>query len=127
MTFKIGDSIIDSRDIIDRFNELQNEYDSIREDDPSGCKLALWSQGKDGKEYYLLQEFIKEAAFTTDWEYGTALIHESYFEEHMDETIADYYELPKNLPFWMEITYDYEVLKQDYKAVELANHIYFVR
>lgn len=61
-----------------------------------------------------------------DW-YPVTLIRESYFEDAMDEMIEDCYELPKDLPFWMNITYDYDALKMDYTTTELDGVTYYYR
>ena len=41
--------------------------------------------------------------------------------------VADCYTLPKDLPFWMTITYDYDALKQDYTGVDFNGVTYYVR
>ena len=113
MTFKIGDVIIDSRDIIARIEELENQD-----------VLSV----SDKEELDMLREFAEECEqYSSDWEYGETLIREDYFEQYMDEMIEDCYELPKDLPYWMTITYDYDALQQDYAEVKLDDGKYFIR
>jgi hypothetical protein len=45
----------------------------------------------------------------------------------MDEMVSECYELPKDLPFWMTITYDYDALRQDYTKLDFDGVAYFVR
>lgn len=111
--------VIDSRDIIERIEELEKIIagESTNED------FLEWRT-----EYDELKSLEEQCVdYVPDWEYGVTLIRESYFEEYMDDMIQDCYELPKNLPFWMSITYDYEALKQDYTEVDFNGVIYFVR
>lgn len=123
--------VIDSRDIIDRIEKLEE----LISDESTNMRFL-----EECKEYYILslEEWCKECdklktleeqckEYVSDWEYGVTLIRESYFEEYMDDMIQDCYELPKDLPFWMSITYDYEALKQDYTEVDFNGIIYLVR
>ena len=91
--------------------------------------LNEWNNESDeGKELVLLLKLAEEGSNASpDWEYGSQLIRESYFEQAMDEMVADCYELPKDLPFWMNITYDYDALKQDYTSVDFDGVEYYVR
>ena len=61
-----------------------------------------------------------------DW-YPVTLIRDSYFEESMDEMVADCYEIPKGLPSFMTITLDYKALQMDYSSVEFDGEIYWYR
>ena len=82
----------------------------------------------EAEELHILEALQEEAeGYSPDWTYGAQLIRESYFEEAMDEMVADCYTLPKDLPFWMTITYDYDALKQDYTGVDFNGVTYYVR
>lgn len=122
------DNVIDSRDIIERIEELQELYDETLENDPSGSKLALWLQGDDGTEYRILTTLAEECSdYAVDWEHGEALIHEDYFEQYMDEMIDDCEDIPKNLPSYLIITVDYDALKMDYTEVDFDGETYYIR
>lgn len=115
------DDVIDSRDVIDRLEQLQAEYDGFEND----SEIKNWP---DLGEYTALSSLAEQGEQSApDWNYGEQLIRESYFEQAMDEMVADYYELPKDLPSWMNITYDYEALKQDYTEVDYGGVTYLIR
>lgn len=113
-TISNSDDTIDIRDVIGRIEELEGDHD----DDEELAELTgLMEQckGNGGDEQW-----------RGDW-YPVTLIRESYFEEAMNDMVAECYELPKDLPFWMTVTYDYEALKQDYTEVDFDGVTYLVR
>ncbi len=81
----------------------------------------------DAEELATLKALAEDCEGCADWEYGEPLIRESYFQQYMDETIADCYDVPKNLPAFMSIVLDYDMLKQDYNEVEYDGATYFIR
>lgn len=117
--FTNTDSTIDSRDIIERMEELE----TLIADESTNDQFLEWCE-----EYDMLKTFAEECEqYSSDWEYGQALIHRRYFEEYMDDLVADCYELPKDLPYWMSITVDYDALEQDYTSVYLDGEEYLIR
>jgi hypothetical protein len=60
-----------------------------------------------------------------DW-YPANLIRDSYFEQAMDELVADCYVIPE-MPSFMTITLDYVALQQDYSSVEVDGVTYWYR
>lgn len=113
---KNTDNVIDSRDIIERIEELLS-IDINDEDFKSSME-----------EYDALISLQEQCEnYVDDWEYGVTLIHEDHFEQYMDEMIEDCYELPKDLPSWVKITYDYDALKRDYIEVDFDGVTYFIR
>lgn len=118
-----GSDIIDVRDIIARVEELremnnsEEESRSIEENAELETLESLLSDlcGNGGDEQW-----------EGDW-YPVTLIRESYFEESMDEMIADCYDMPKNLPSFMTVTLDYDALKQDYTECEFEGDTYYYR
>lgn len=142
------DDTIDSRDVIARIEELQSEREDFEgsayetEDGKFGfvgcesddfetledARIAEFNNSDEGEELATLENLADEASgYAPDWEYGAQLIRYSYFEDAMDEMVADCYELPKDMPFWMTVTYDYDALKQDYTEVDFGGVSYFVR
>lgn len=111
--------VIDSRDIIERIQEL----DILISGESSNEDFKSFIEEYDS--LVSLQEQCSD--YANNWEHGVTLIHEDYFEDYMDEMIQDCYELPKDLPFWMKITYDYDALKMDYTEVDFDDVTYFVR
>lgn len=121
--------VIDSRDILERISELEDSF-SIFQGDDEDKTIEDWLNSGDDEatEYVNLTKLAEEASqYSSDWEYGEALIRYDYFEQYMDEMVADCYELPKDLPYWMNITYDYEALKQDYASVDYDGIEYYIR
>lgn len=131
ITITNTDDIIDSRDIIERIEELEA---SLREECHSPLTFEEYidvthfeddTLAAEYKKLLDLQEQCED--YVSYWKDGVTLIHENYFEEYMDEMIEDCYELPKNLPFWMNLTIDYDVLKQDYTEIDFDGVTYYVR
>jgi hypothetical protein len=132
------DDMIESRDIIERIEELSSEREELadvivaceadgHESTKAQKALEDFDTG-DGLELKALQALAEKAEnYCPDWTYGAQLIRHDYFEQAMDDMVADCYELPKDLPFWMTITYDYEALKQDYTEVDFDGEVYYVR
>jgi hypothetical protein len=129
--FNAGDDIIDVRDIIARVEELREERDSFCDDEGD----IVWSDDNpdDAEELNMLESLLSDLCgyggdeqWEDDW-YPITLIHENYFEQSMDEMVADCYDVPKDLPYWITITLDYDALKQDYSEVEFDGNTYYYR
>lgn len=144
MSISKYDDVIDSRDVIERIEELGEELadklnavtktddwnsENLSEGNYQFMVNSLPESDKDDiEEYWMLIALAEECEpYDSDWEYGVSLIRYSYFEDYMDEMIEDCYELPKDMPFWMTVTYDYEALKQDYTEVEFDDVTYYIR
>ena len=115
---------INSRDIIERIEELEDMLEDI-------SPLADWADEQ--KELATLQAIADEASqYTSDWEYGEQLIRDSYFVEYTEELINDCYEMPKQegWPFrHMEMDYEAAAreLKQDYITISFDGVDYWIR
>jgi len=151
-----GSDIIDVRDIISRVEDLREEKqdlidaeteaetnqaeDSTEEhtDDHYEAvenakkELATWKE-ENSEELEKLESILSDLCgnggdeqWEGDW-YPVTLIKDSYFEESMDEMVADCYDMPKNLPSFMTLTIDYDALKQDYSEVEFEGDTYYYR
>lgn len=114
--------LIDSRDVTERIEELEEILGEELDIDDTHFEDDTLAA-----EYKKLLALQEQCETIDDWEYGTTLIHEDYFEEYMDEMIEDCYEFPKNLPFWMSLTIDYDALTQDYTEVDFDGVTYYVR
>lgn len=135
-TISNSDDIIDSRDVIERIEELRGELEAYHDAQETTLSFEYALQdaanfpdhGEEYDELRALEKLQEEAEdYSPDWKYGAQLIRYDYFEQAMDDMVADCYELPKDLPFWMTITYDYDALKQDYTEVDFGGVSYFVR
>lgn len=139
--FTNTDSTIDSRDIIERIEELETELNNLweveKEDNPNipfdvfleTLYSSSWHSDSDlADEYKTLKALTEECEqYASDWAYGEQLIHRDYFEQYMDEMIEDCYELPQDLPYWMSIKLDYDALEQDYTSVDFDGEEYLIR
>ena len=130
------DDQIDSRDVIARIEELEAELNEehkyvLENKQDAITNFDEWlstNTSDDTHEYIQLKKLAEQGEqYADDWEYGVQLINENYFETVMDEMIAECYPLPKDLPFWMTITYDYDALKQDYTHIDFDGQTYYVR
>lgn len=130
------DDSIDSRDVIERLEELRGELESYHDEQETTLSFEYALQdaanfpdhADEFAEYATLQSLAEQGEqYAPDWNYGEQLIRDSYFEQAMDEMVADCYELPKDLPFWMIVTYDYDALRQDYTEIDFDGVTYLIR
>jgi hypothetical protein len=117
--FNNTDDVIDVRDIIERFEELETEQDTL-EGEEKGEFIAIAGLlsdlcGNGGDEQW-----------RGDW-YPVTLIRDSYFEQAMDELLDDCGDLPKDLPCYLSITVDYKALQMDYTSCEIDGVTYWYR
>lgn len=120
------DDMIDSRDIIERIEELEDERDSDYEtvtdweqSNPEGVKelAALLKLHKEGEDY------------ANDWEYGATLIRSTYFVNYCQELCEDIGDMPKDVPHYIVIDWEATAnnLKDDYTEVDFDGVTYYVR
>lgn len=124
-----SDDTIDIRDAIERFEELDDALDIDASEVMPGTSGELQEMREEHSKLKKLLEELEGNGDDEEWRgdwYPVTLIHESYFEQYMDEMIADCYELPE-LPSFMTITLNYEALKMDYSDVEIDGVTYFYR
>lgn len=133
--------IIDSRDIIERIEELKNELGLADGDyDENGANLrSSFNADPDKADLYAelttLEKLASEAEASPDWAYGESLIREDYFTDYIEQLIDDCYEMPKELNSgnwpYRHITIDYEAAaeeaKQDYIEVDFDGVTYLIR
>lgn len=113
------DDIIDSREIIERIEELA---DALAEGD--------FSQ-EDHDELSALTALRDDAESLADWHYGETLIHENYFTQAMKDDVVDCGYLPANLPWWIKDNIDWDgvadALKADYTDFTFRGAEYWAR
>jgi hypothetical protein len=137
--------ILDSRDIIERLEELKEHFEALHEQETEEGKTVLefedWlealpSDCDDLEEYNELCNLQSECEdYAADWLHGAQLIREDYFTDYIEELIKDCYELPKELQSdqwpYRHITIDYEAAadeaKCDYTEAEFMGHTYFIQ
>jgi DNA-binding transcriptional MerR regulator len=125
MSWSIGDDIIDSRDIIERLEELRDEksdlefaiteaqeaYDNEDDEEETSperyaeleadietAKSALreW-EDDNASELTDLEEFEKNFSGYGDWEHGETLIEDDHFVDFAQQMAQDCCEMPANL------------------------------
>lgn len=119
-----GDNVLDSRDIIERFEELKSDRESLVEDITSFIEESFntWNfpEDHDGVSYanllgeyqskiealkdwelenreecIALESIIGQGEGCGDWSYGETLILDGYFTDYIEELVNDCWELPK--------------------------------
>lgn len=148
-TIDNNQDILDSRDVIARFEELESERDAAKVDDlnakleegetrdTSGdwtaeCGIAFsddWDEDRE-TEYQALKSLIDEADCSPDWHHGGTLIRDSYFEDYARQLAEDLGLLEK-CDQWPATCIDWECaadeLKQDYFNVDFDGVEYWLR
>lgn len=110
------EDILDSRDIIERIEELEND------EDRDEC---------DNLELEQLRKLAEEGEnYASDWKYGATLIRDSYFENYAQELAEDCGMIPRDLA-WPCSCIDWEQaareLKMDYTSIDFDGVEYWVR
>lgn len=111
--------IIDVRDIIERYEELEAEPDGLPDAEERCALAALLDdlKGNGGDEQW-----------RGDW-YPVTLIRESYFTDYTRELCEDCGYIPKDFPHWIEI--DWEATSRnvlvDYSSTEIDGVTYYYR
>lgn len=143
--FSNTDDVIDSRDIIERIEELESEREALHdavdecrdaynyhnsEDTEEGPEwddlqvaitaLVDWSESEEAEELRVLQALQSEAESCSDWSYGETLINEDYFTKYITELIHDCYEMPKEINSgdwpYRHMSIDYDAAADEAKA-----------
>lgn len=141
-----SDDIIDSRDVIARIEELEEEREEFLDsrvgdrgeeheasiDDAHDAALDLedW-EAESGAELRALKSLADEAeGYASDWHHGETLVRDSYFEEYAQE-LAEECGMLEGADKWPLTCIDWEQaareLQQDYTAVEWDGVTYWVR
>lgn len=127
-----ADKILDSRDLIARFDYLTNEREALADaaesekDDAQGA-LAAWDADH-AEELKALEDIIDEG--TREFLHGETLIREDHFEDYARELAEDLGAL-KHCDHWPATCIDWEKaaneLRWDYAEAEFLGHTYFFR
>ncbi len=130
--------VIDSRDVIARIEELENEQSDLVQQLSDGeiteADMIAFDEDK-GRELDALRELAAQAESSPDWIHGGQLIRASYFVQYITELIDDCYDLPKELTSgdwpYRHITIDFEAAakeaEQDYNSVDFDGVEYLIR
>jgi len=131
------DDVIDSRDVIRRIEELEEELTALQGvyDDTDSREaqtdVETWLNDNN-EELQTLKALAEECKGYGDWEHGETLIHRDYFVKYIEELIDDCYRLPKQdgWPYY-HLIMDYEAAareaEQGYNCVEFDGQEYLIR
>ena len=128
------DDLINSRDVIERIQELEaivlpihNVETGETEVDPN-----VSPEDRDGfaEELAIFTALAGEAGYAPDWEHGETLIRDSYFERYAETLAEDIGAIPASSA-WPLYCIDWaraaRELQQDYTSVNFDKVIYWVR
>ena len=144
------ENIIDTRDIQDRIDELNDDIDTLEneisdlseeideldEDDPDDkneIDLKLYDiEDKRGQIEDLQEELsmlLDVKSEVPEFSYGETLIHESYWVEYVQDLCEDCGYISRDFPHWIAIDWDATAdnVAMDYSTIELDGNTYYFR
>lgn len=138
------DEQIDSRDIIEKIEELTDEFIAATEDgvepdewiDPRDCQMSAddWKLGLSDDDAELLAALIKfreeeDGNYDDSFADGVFFIHADDFTDAMKEMCEDVGYLPKDTPDWLVIDWEKtsDNLRADYRESNLRGGEYWAR
>lgn len=123
------DDFFDSREIIERINEMELEYGP--EDGDSIDTIHTEKMDEEEREEYEALIALRDEAEgdIPDFEYGETFIHEDYFTEYAMQTLEDIGYLPKDRPEFIVIDEDETAdnMKEDYTEFTFRGSTYYAR
>lgn len=107
--------VIDSRDIIERLQELEADIENLDESDKEELEL-LRAVNEDGQNY-------------SDWGHGETLINNSYWVEYVQELLDDTGDIPKDLPHYIVIDWEATAdnIQYDYASIDVGGNDFWIR
>ena len=152
-----SDDIINSKELMSEIEELESELDekegeiaeieeeieNLKEnedmtseemDEVIGLEEDLLKLKKELQiikdELEELQDFNDEfEGYCPDWQYGVAIIRESYIDVYLKDELEDCRYIPKDFPDWIEIDWDatFDNMKADWTEGEFDGITYYAR
>jgi len=131
-TISNSDDVIDSRDVIERIEELRADRPDMP-DKPEAKDYPTdgsWAEAEEEELNALIALESEAEGYAADWKYGEALIRDSHFEDYARELAEDIGAL-KDDAQWPATCIDWEEaarqLQQDYTSVEFDGVTYWIR
>ena len=127
--------ILDTRDLQKRLDELKAEHETLKDaveeadqDDLQAAKDEL-KEFEESEEFTEMKELQGLSEEISEWKYGESLIPEDDFEEYCQELLSDIGDLPKDIPWYIEIDWEKTAqnIKMDYSEVEYLGTTYLYR
>ena len=137
--------VLDVRDIIERFEELDKERELLADaipgegDEDTDAEIKVealkeWDEDN-GDEWKTLKALLEELngdggdhQWKGDW-YPVTLIRDTYFVDAMRDLVQEIGDLPKNIPGYLAIDWEQTAdnLRADYSSVEYDDVTYWYR
>ena len=120
MTIDHSYNIIDSLDIIERIEELEQDINDSRHE----------STDEEKAEYKALKALAEECErYSSDWTHGETLISRIYWVEYVQDMLADCGTIPKDIPWFVEIDWEATArnVESDYSSVYFDGEEYLIR
>lgn len=132
-----SEDVIDSRDIIERIEYLEDERENLEIEDSERGNMdnPIWKEWEESDEAAELKALLslqdELEGYCDDWSYGVTLIRDSYFTEYTEELCKEIGDIPSNLPWYIADHIDWqgvaEDLKVDYTSAEFDGVTYWAR
>lgn len=123
MSISPSNDTIDSRDVISRIQELEDEWDSLDNEE-----RLHWDDKHE--ELTNLKALAEQCEDCGDWESGETLINDGYFPEYAQELVKDCYDL-RNIPDFITLNIGWdgiaEDMQQDYMSVDFDGNTFWIR
>lgn len=135
------DAVIDSRQVIERIEELGAIRDELREEfdetpENAGADFHAWVRNQVGfsseeyDELLALEKLAGEGDTLADWKYGETLVRESYFETYAQELADDIGAINRDAT-WPNDCIDWgraaRELLMDYTSLDFDGVTYYAR
>ena len=122
--------VLDSRDIIERIDELEKELGI--EPETVINEMTEEEMGDNAESYEELQtlrDLAEEGEQYGDWKHGEPLIRESYFTDFTEELVKDFGYIAKDFPCWIAVDWEKtaENVMQDYTTLDFGGVDYYIR
>jgi len=142
----LNDTIIDSRDIEERINELESLIDDYESDiEELQDSDEFEGDGLDTEDQQRLEQLredleeaqeelnpltaIRDEVSSSEWDYGLTLIHEDVWVDYVKELCEDIGEIPSELPSYIVVDWDATAdnISVDYSTVTIEGNDYYYR
>lgn len=129
-TVQPGDQLIDSRDVIKRIEELEENLEMMKDDCETDGSAVIDHPDFDSdeaEELSSLKDLASQGEGYGDWDHGETLILDEYFTEHIQQLIEDTEDVPEKFEKYIDFEKMAEDYKVDYHEVSFGGYNYYMR